>query len=494
LPQNFVDISWKAKTGATINVAAGGNLQTALNNAKPGDEIVLAAGATFTGNFTLPLKSGSGWILVRTSGSIPPLGQRLTPSTAGGVARIKTNNQLPALRTAAGTRGWRFVGIEFGVTTNVTSLPNIVTLGEGTQTTLAQAPRDLVLDRVWVHGHPTLNVRRCIALNSAATAVINSTVNECHDKAYDSQAIWGWNGPGPFHIENNYLEGSGENVGFGGAVPAIPNLVPSDVIIRRNHIAKPAAWKTAGWMVKNLIEFKNGRRILIEENLIEGNWVSGQQGYAIMLTPRSENGGCKSWCVIEDVTFRWNQVRRTGSGLVLSGRADADLVLASTRFLFEQNLWDELGTGIYTGQGRIWVLMNNGLADVTFSHNTAFGRDMTVLYCDQEARVEIEDNVLSSAPGYGLWSCAGKPTGTQAVSYHVQNWTYLRNITINVAAGPQPTGNFYTSLAATSFVNSSAGDWTLSSTSPFKGLGEGGTDPGVAFNTLKAKLSGVVVP
>ncbi len=496
LPQSFVDVSWRAKTGATIQVPAGGNLQQALNNALPGDEIVLAAGATYIGNFTLPVKSGSGWILVRTAGTVPPLGTRLTPRTAGGVARIFTNNTLPALRTGGATRGWRFVGIEFGVTSAITSMPAIVSLGDGSyvQNTLAKAPRDLIFDRVWVHGHPTLNLRRCIALNSAATAVISSTISECHDRGYDSQAIWGWNGPGPFLIENNYLEGSGENVGFGGATPAIPNLVPSDVIIRRNHIAKPDSWKTAGWLVKNLIELKNGRRVLIEENLIEGNWLSGQQGYAIMLTPRSENGTCKSWCVIEDLTFRWNHVRRTGSGLNLTARADADLALAGTRFLFEQNLWDEIGTGMYTGSGRIWFLWGSGLADVTFSHNTALGKEAPVLYCDQEARVEIEDNVLSSAAGYGLWSCVGKPTGVQAVSYHVQNWTYLRNVTINVPGGPQPTGNFYTSFSATQFLNPSAGDWTLSSASPFKGKGEQGTDPGVAFSALKQKLQGVVVP
>lgn len=496
LPQQFVDVSWRAKTGATIQVPAGGNLQQALNNAMPGDEVVLAAGATYVGNFSLPVKSGSGWILVRTAGTVPPLGTRLTPRTAGGVARIFTNNTLPALQTAGATRGWRFVGIEFGVTSAITSMTAIVSLGDGgySQNTLAKAPRDLIFDRVWVHGHATLNLRRCIALNSAATAVINSTISECHDRGYDSQAIWGWNGPGPFLIENNYLEGSGENVGFGGATPAIPNLVPSDVVIRRNHIAKPDAWKTAGWLVKNLIELKNGRRVLIEENLIEGNWLSGQQGYAIMLTPRSENGACKSWCVIEDLTFRWNHVRRTGSGLNLTARADADLAIAGTRFLFEQNLWDEIGTGIYTGNGRIWFVWGSGLADVTFSHNTALGKDATVLYCDQQARVEIEDNILSSAAGYGLWSCVGKPTGVQAVSYHVQNWTYLRNVTINVPGAPQPTGNFYTTFSTTQFVNPSIGDWTLSSTSPFKGSGDQGTDPGVAFATLKQKLQGVVVP
>ena len=35
----------------TINVPAGGDLQGALTSAQPGDNIILAAGATFTGNF-----------------------------------------------------------------------------------------------------------------------------------------------------------------------------------------------------------------------------------------------------------------------------------------------------------------------------------------------------------------------------------------------------------------------------------------------------------
>ena len=41
-------------TGKTIRVAAGGDFQAALNSANPGDEIVLQAGATYTGNFVLP--------------------------------------------------------------------------------------------------------------------------------------------------------------------------------------------------------------------------------------------------------------------------------------------------------------------------------------------------------------------------------------------------------------------------------------------------------
>jgi hypothetical protein len=59
----------------------------------------------------------------------------------------------------------------------------------------------------------------------------------------DAQAVAGWNGPGPYWIENNYLEGAGDNVLFGGADPAITGLAASDVTFRRNHLSKPVAWR-----------------------------------------------------------------------------------------------------------------------------------------------------------------------------------------------------------------------------------------------------------
>ena len=98
----------------------------------------------------------------------------------------------------------------------------------------------------------------------------------------DTQAICGWNGPGPVPIENNYLEAAGENIMFGGTRPGIPNLVPSDITIRRNQLSKPLAWMAQAWTVKNLLEFKNAQNVLVEGNTIENNWAAGQQGYAIV--------------------------------------------------------------------------------------------------------------------------------------------------------------------------------------------------------------------
>lgn len=79
-PSTFLDTSPPTQAGRTISVAAGGSLQAALNTALPGDTIELAAGATFTGHFLLPKKTGSGWVWIRTSGYASlPLAARVLP-------------------------------------------------------------------------------------------------------------------------------------------------------------------------------------------------------------------------------------------------------------------------------------------------------------------------------------------------------------------------------------------------------------------------------
>jgi hypothetical protein len=244
----YIEIPCAAPAGQTIAVGAGGDFQAALNAAQPGDAITLQAGGTYTGNYTLPNKSGTGWIIIRTSApdaSLPAPGTRITPAYASALPKVVSPNSSPALAAAAGAHHFRLIGLEVTVAAGVTSntgIGGLVQLGEWqTQTTLAQVPHDMILDRVYIHGSRTVPLRRCVALNSASTAIIDSYISDAHHEVYDSQAIAGWNGPGPFKIVNNYLEGSGENLIFGGADAPIANLMPSDIEIRHNHFFKPLA-------------------------------------------------------------------------------------------------------------------------------------------------------------------------------------------------------------------------------------------------------------
>ncbi len=227
-----------------LRVAAGADLQAVLNRAKAGDTILLARGATFSGSYLLPVHEGDAYITIRTDASeLPAAGVRTSPRYAGILARITSPSNEPALRTAVGAHHWRIENVEFGPNRNGDG--NIISLGDGPprQVTRESVPQALILDRVYIHGHPELGQKRGIALNSGATEILNSYISDIKSTGVDTQAIGGWNGPGPFTIENNYLEAAGENIMFGGADPGIDGLVPTDITIRRNHITRPVAWR-----------------------------------------------------------------------------------------------------------------------------------------------------------------------------------------------------------------------------------------------------------
>ena len=232
LPQAYVDTTLIPPTGNTISLDAGGDLQTALNTAQPGDLITLAPGATYTGSFTLPVKSGSTYITVQTAGFSTP--GRLTPSAA--LAKIVTPSTEPAISAAPRAHHFRFIGVELHATSSIDTL---VLLGSSSETNVVEQPHHIIFDRCYIHGDPNAGGKRGVSLQGSHQAVIDSYLSDWKDVEYDTQAVAGWNGSGPFKIANNYLEGAGENVMFGGADTVITNLTPSDIEVRGNTFFKP---------------------------------------------------------------------------------------------------------------------------------------------------------------------------------------------------------------------------------------------------------------
>jgi len=236
-----------AAQGATIVVPAGGDVQAAINAAQPGDVITLAAGATYVGNFVLTNKGSSTTpIVIRSStadSQLPGTGVRMTPSFAPLLAKLRSPSNESVLRTESGAHHWTVMLLELQA--NAKGVGDLIQLGtaESSQNQLTGIPSKLVVDRLYVHGDPALGQKRCIALNSADTTIKNSYISDCKAVGQDSQAIAGYNGPGPYLIENNYLEGATETILFGGADPVIPNLVPSNITIRGNYLTKPLAWR-----------------------------------------------------------------------------------------------------------------------------------------------------------------------------------------------------------------------------------------------------------
>lgn len=475
--------------GAWIVVTAGGDLQRALDQARPNDEIVLDAGATFTGPFILPRKPGNGWITVRGSASepaIPGAGTRISPSYAGTLPRLESG-EGSVLTAASGAHHFRLIGLEIRPRPG-TRVVNLLTLGSN-EDSLDDLPHHISIERCYLHGDPVKGSRRGVALNSRDTTIVDSYLSDFKEAGADSQAIAGWNGPGPFQIENNYLEGAGENVLFGGADPRIKDLVPSDIVIRRNLLRKPLAWKVgepeyAGtpWTVKNLLELKNARRVLIEGNRLEHNWVQSQTGFAVLFTVRNQEGTAP-WSVVEDVTFRDNVVSHTGSGVNLLAHDDNAPSAGARGISILNNLFDDVGAGRWGGDGRLFQILD-GVADLLIAHNTAFHTGNIVTVSGRpNPGFAFRDNLVFQNQ-YGIVGDGTAP-GAPTLKAYFPGALFRRNVVVGAGATSYPADNFFPRLLTlVGFVSREQGDYRLSPSSPYKSAGTDGKDVGADLAAL----------
>lgn len=544
-----------ALAGTVHVVNAGESLQAAINAAADGDEIRLQSGATFTGNFVLPIVAGATQGITITTdlpdSELPADGERVTPAEAVRFAKILSLNSASAMRTVAGAHHWILKCLEFR--NNKDGFGDIIQIGDGSsaQSSLSQVPYAIVIDRVYIHGHSLYGQKRGIALNGADVTIKNSYISNIKAVGQDSQGIGGWNGPGPFTIENNYVEAATENFLLGGSDPAIPNLVSEHVVVRGNYMSRPMAWRdpiiatpagvsastasgslapgtysyvvvarrpvgqgtvghsrpstqvratlssrggvriswslvldateylvygrtagglnqywrvsgtsftdtgtvgTAGaaptdgtlWQVKNVFELKNARDVLVENNVFENNWKQAQAGYAIVLTPRNQDGRC-TWCTVASVVFRHNVVRNAGAGFNISGHDAPNVSQITTGVTISDNLVYNIGQS-FGGNG--WgVLIGEGPRSVTITHNTFDFDGTTLLYvyggsASAPAVVTGFTFEYNAAPNntYGINGASAAP-GTLALQMYFPGSTVTGNWISGANASKYPAGN-----------------------------------------------------
>jgi hypothetical protein len=456
-------------------------------------------------------------------------------------------------------------------------------------------PYALVLDRLYVHGDRRLGQKRGIALHSRDTAIVNSYVADCKGIGQDTQAISGYNGPGPYLIENNYLEGAGENFMIGGADPSIPNLVPSNIVFRRNHLHKPLEWRapilaavtrvaaaavagggslpagtyaytvvarrmagqtsratseasapvsaavTAGgavtiswsavagaedylvygrtpgtsnrywkttalfftdtggagtsgtpakatrWSVKNLFELKNGQDILIEGNVFENLWVADQPGYAIVLTPRNQNGRAP-WTVVQRVTFRNNVVRHSAGGVNILGRDNLQPSQQTNHITLQNNLFEDLTAAVW-GSGSRFLVLGGGLDAITIDHNTVLTTSTGVVWFYGAANTRVAyTNNMSAHNTYGIMGDGHAP-GVNSIDAYLPGSVVTHNALAGGSASKYPAGNFMPTMLQwqNGFVNFAAGDYRLSAASPLKRAATDGNDVGADVEMIQVQ-------
>jgi hypothetical protein len=540
--------------GITITVNSGGNLQAALNNARCGDTIHLQAGATFTGTFTFPNKNcdDSHWIIVRTSSDdslLPAEGSRLTPCYAGVsslpgrpafncswtknvLARLLMNRGQASgpLVFAPGASHYRLIGLEL---TRVVGIGVVYALASPSSGAVTSK---IIYDRIWFHGTTHDETVRGIQLGgSTYVAVINSFFTDFHcvsitGSCTDAQAINGGintHPMGPYKIVNNFLEASGENILFGGG-PA--TQTPADIEITHNHMFKPLTWMKGQpgyvggangrpFIVKNLFELKNAKRVLLDSNIMENTWGGfSQVGFAILLTPKGNTATYPcSICQVTDVTIRYNLISHMGAGMQLSnGLSDDGAVpLDGGRYSIHDVIFDDIDGAKFNGPNVFaQVSTRTGapvLHDLTINHITAFAKTTSfligdVLSANPKMRNFVVTNSIISAGQDAVWStgtggslnCAVHNSPLITLNACFSGYLFSHNALVaspgSYPPSTWPAPNFFpTTESAVEFVGYSSGtaNYALQSTSPYKGAGTDGKDLGANVPAVNAAVANV---
>ncbi len=545
--------------GNLIQVNATGNPQTAINNAQCGDTIQLQAGATYTSMLTLPAKQcdDQHWIIIRTSApdsALPAEGQRLTPCYAGvaslpnrpaytctnpqnvlaRISRSVQNGNGP-VNFASGANHYRLLGLE--ITRPADGVPTVDLVAP----TIDMPADHIIIDRCWIHGQAQEDTRRGVALRGTTyMAIVDSYLNDFHCTSVtggctDSQATGGGTGnnvSGPWKIQDNFLEAAGENILFGGAASTI---VPTDITIQYNHFYKVPQWQkgTTGFVgglsgypfeVKNLLEIKNGSRMLVEGNIFEYSWGGfSQGGQSILITPRNDydkitkTPNLCSVCATTDITVRYNRISHTGAGFDIAAVTVAGYgAQAAERYSIHDIIVDDIDASKYTGGGGLFLVMNfwplQTLKNVSIRHVTGIpdqrGHILGIANSLQNPEMSgftFSDNVVV-VPTFPVWSAgAVNDCATPDVPLPVLNACFTTySFTNNVLAGVSPTvyppskwpaGNLFpATVGAVEFVNFNngiGGDYHLQANSPYKGKASDGTDPGADIDAVNAAIQGV---
>jgi hypothetical protein len=551
--------------GSTVNVNAGGDLQAALNNANCGDTVELQAGATFTGHFALSAKNcdSSHWIIIRTSApdsALPAEGQRATPCYAGVASlpgrpaypctshanvmakiQVQTQGDGPFM-LANGAGFYRLIGLEITRPVGAQGPARLISPWHPNDAFVAD---HFVIDRSWLHGTTQDETHNGITLNGMTNvAIVDSYLSDFHcvsgtGACTDAHAISGGNSPtqdGPYKIQNNFLEASGESVLFGGG-PAAHS--PSDIQIIGNHFWKPWQWMPGDpnfvgganghpFVVKNHLELKNAVRVLIEANLMENTWGGfSQNGYAILLTPKNQatQQGKGPYvcpiCQVTDVTIRYVHISHAGGGIQMAtvrdipGTGIGQPALAGARWSIHDVLIDDLSKK-YVGGGTVFAIINswvkNPLNTVTINHVTAFP--------DVTGHMMIMGNPQGSEPMYGLvftnnliitgrfplWNadggkgdCAQSDIPVTTIATCFTSATFSNNALIGSPApfppSKWPAHNLFPQTVEdvlfTTFNDANRRDYVLQGASPYKNKGTDGKDLGADIMGLNTALANV---
>jgi len=397
----------------------------------------------------------SALLTIKSTGAIPSSGVRIGPTASAQCARFDGAINNPSysniwsstgsypLYAPPGTHNWQFIGCEFLYNAALASGGrSLCEIGNDSETDPLNAPNNLTFDRCLINipEGAGFSVRKGITTNCAAITVKNCYIAGVKYNS-DTCAVGGWNGPGPFTIDNNYLSSSSQVIFFGGAdCRGIP-MQPGNLTLTRNYMTKNPAWRGVWLSSKNIVELKNMLGATVTGNLMENSWNGnpGQNGRVFTISPRNQ-GNTNPYAQVRDVLVEYNVLRNGGQAFDVMGYDYTNGSAITTNVTIRNNLAYNIGNTIGATTQSMFLSMEHkpsGLYVYNNTHQTSIPQDTwgALFNLAQQGGVleaatdlQVHDNVLvlgtySMAADVG----AGNVFGATGWNASVAGTSYFNN-------------------------------------------------------------------
>ena len=280
----------------------------------------------------------------------------------------------------------------------------------------------ITIDRCLFIGAYDRNVRRAIALNGRNINILNSYIERFQDNGTDSQGIVGYNGTGPYTIENNFVEGAAENIMFGGAIGQSPDNPPydmrgvtaSDVVLRFNYLPKnPHRYKHENWAPGMVVD---QGKIIRRPNSAPSNFIAVESGVTGAVEPDWSSAIAGP---VQDGEVQWRPVN--GQWLVKNNFE----IKQGDRVLFSHNVLDKM-----------WAAAQQTPINLKAESQPPRCRpENPACYFARAENITIRSNIIRSAPA------AWKASSDGGI---IRNWRIENNLFFDIdnrtyGLGGEPT-------------------------------------------------------
>ncbi|HYP28704.1 MAG TPA: hypothetical protein VE262_18480, partial [Blastocatellia bacterium] len=235
---------------------------------------------------------------------------------------------------------------------------------------------------------------------------------------------------------------------------------------------------------------KNARRVLVDGNVFENNWVDGQNGTAILFTVRNQEGTAP-WSAVEDVTFSNNILRHTAAAINILGRDNNHPSEQAKRIKIRNNLFVDVNGRDWGGGNGVFLTITESL-DVTVDHNTVIHSGNIITAYGQPNTNFIFNNNLTAHNAFGIIG-DGTGSGLLTLERYFPEITFKKNVIAGAASSRYPDKkNFYPpSLDSVGFIDKDNGNYRLSGASPFRNQSTKSKDIGADFDAIE-QATGVI--